>query len=137
MVKEHTSKSKTYYCDKCGWPYSTREGAEACEAKEPERIYVDGAAEEWKSGDIALKEFSRGRYRLILVDHEYESHHRIYPFWVPVDDLGPLPIREDTADSDWGWEYTPMHIVHVGVRILNDKQKERLIHIGKVLEGGE
>lgn len=139
MVKEHISEDKTYYCDKCGWPHATRESAEACEAKEPERIYVSGPGEEWKPGDVAFTEIHCGNnsgYRLLCIDHEYESHHHVRPFWVPADGLGPLPIKErDEYEEEDDWmNYTRMHMISMGARILDDEQRERLIHIGKVLE---
>lgn len=140
MVKERISEDKTYYCDKCGWPYGTRESAEACEAKEPERIYINGPGEEWKPGDIAFQDISCGKnsgYRLIRIDHEYESKHYIRPFWVPADGLGSLPIRERgeyEEDDDW-MNYTPMHMISIGAHILDSKRREDLIQIGKILEG--
>lgn len=141
MVKVEKAEDITYWCEKCRWPHATRESAEACEAKEPERIYVNGPGEDWKPGDIAFKRIHCGSntgFRLIRIDHEYESNHYIRPFWIPVDGLGPLPIRTESLsewegdEEDWG-NYTKMHMISMGADILNEKEIQALITIADVL----
>lgn len=141
VKKENVSVPKsTYYCEGCGWGYNSLEKAETCEAKVSDRIYVTGRGKEWIVGDVAMAEVHCGKntgYRLVKIDHEYESHHTIRPFLIPIDGLGPLPIREigekDIDDEDWG-DYTPMHMLTMNVRILNEKWTRQLLTIADTLQ---
>ena len=140
MVKKKKTEDITHYyiCEKCRWPYTTLEAAEKCEAKEPERTYVGGPGEKWKIGDIAFVEVHCGAnsgYRLVQIDHEYERHHYERPFWVPIDGLGPLPIREvgETDGDDW-MDYTPMHMLTMNAHVLDEKRIQQLLTIASVLQ---
>ena len=142
MVKERTSDPITSYdCDKCGWPYSTREKAEECEAQILDRIYVSGKEKTWMPGDVAMMEVHCGEntgYRLVKIDHEYESKHQVRPFWVPIDGLGPLPVKEviDYSDDSDDWmNYTGMHMLTMNARILNEKWTHQLLTIADTLRG--
>ena len=142
MVKEENivvDPEPRYICEGCGWSYTSRERAEECEGKTPDRIYVSGKAEAWVVGDVALAHVHCGKntgYRLVKIDHEYETHHQVRPFLVPIDGLGPLPIREvgekDIDDEDWG-DYTPMHMIVMNIRIFNEKWTNQFLVIAEKL----
>ena len=138
MPTREVRKEETFYCEKCNWPYSTEAEALACEQKEPERVSCDGPKwETWQVGDIALLDlYDRlpgGGLRLAKIDHEYESHHHIRPYFVPIDGLGDLPIAEPGDDYELD-EKTPMHSISLQAQVLDDEAKDRLIRIGKYLE---